>query len=71
MVHIMALCCQNQEYRSTDQSRLHSSASISDHSSSIMVLHVGLQKMMAMKKELVQNGVCSFQVNYLKRSNGS
>ena len=49
----MALCCQNQVSKGTNQRYgLHVSACISVHSASVMVL--GLLKK---KKELVQNGV--------------
>ena len=51
----MALCCQNQEYRGTGQHYgLHSSASVSVHSTFVMVLDFLKKKEM---KELVQNGV--------------
>ena len=52
-----ALCCQNQEYRGTGwRYGLHSSASISGHSASVMVLGL-LKKAEEEKKESVQNDV--------------
>ena len=53
-----ALCCQNQEYRGTGwRYGLHSSASISGHSASVMVLGLLKKKDEEKKKELVQNYV--------------
>ena len=58
----MALCCQNQAYKGTGQRYgLHSSVSISGHSTHVMVL--GLlkkkkkEKMTKKKKESIQNGL--------------
>ena len=60
----MALCCQNQAYKGTVQHYgLHSSASISGHSTHIMVLCLlkkkKKEKMTKKKKESIQNGLFS------------
>ena len=65
----MALCCQNQVSKGTNQCYgLHSSASSSVHSTFITVL--GLLKK---KKERIstKQHFCHFQVSYLIHSNGS